>query len=380
MARMTEPHHAVIARLSADFAAISHQLARVSADLTELDRVLSQRPRGSATGTGSATRAIRSARGAVHPASGAVLAVSAASAGGAASSAFGTAPPSGRGLDRQGARRRRRRGHAHRCRAAAGAGRAGRHSAPRDPRRCGRWWRSPGRHRCWLYRATGWTSRCDRPGRHRRRGGLHGRHRRHHDLRLGLRARRPGDRRGHRWRRPDPGPTLGFRASRAAGAGAADRPGAGRHRRHHPAARRVHAGAVGGRTARAARQGLDLAARRPDGGRHVSAAGRAGRFGFRFRRRPVARRGVRHRRGARDRRRADPAAANPQPGRDGAADGGGCAAGAVRVAGRRPGDRRPDGRRAGRGPARDRVPRRSVARCWRGGLARSGRRCRPCPP
>ena len=37
---MTEPHHAVIARLSADFAAISHQLARVSSDLTELDRLL----------------------------------------------------------------------------------------------------------------------------------------------------------------------------------------------------------------------------------------------------------------------------------------------------------------------------------------------------
>ena len=41
---MTEPHHAVLSRLSADFAAISHQLARVSTDLTELDRVLSQRP------------------------------------------------------------------------------------------------------------------------------------------------------------------------------------------------------------------------------------------------------------------------------------------------------------------------------------------------
>ncbi|HET6736772.1 DUF2339 domain-containing protein [Mycobacterium sp.] len=41
---MTEPHRAVIARLSADFAAISQQLARVSADLTELDRLLSERP------------------------------------------------------------------------------------------------------------------------------------------------------------------------------------------------------------------------------------------------------------------------------------------------------------------------------------------------
>ncbi|HEX4559263.1 MAG TPA: DUF2339 domain-containing protein [Mycobacterium sp.] len=42
---MTEsPHRAVISRLSADFAAISAQLARVSADLIELDRLLAQRP------------------------------------------------------------------------------------------------------------------------------------------------------------------------------------------------------------------------------------------------------------------------------------------------------------------------------------------------
>ena len=41
---MTEPHTAVVARLSADFAALSHQLARVSADLAELDRVLGPRP------------------------------------------------------------------------------------------------------------------------------------------------------------------------------------------------------------------------------------------------------------------------------------------------------------------------------------------------
>ncbi|WP_197377627.1 DUF2339 domain-containing protein [Mycolicibacterium baixiangningiae] len=37
---MTESHHAVLARLSTDFAAISRQLARVSSDLTELDRLL----------------------------------------------------------------------------------------------------------------------------------------------------------------------------------------------------------------------------------------------------------------------------------------------------------------------------------------------------
>jgi uncharacterized membrane protein len=41
---MTEPpHRAVIARLSADFAAISRQLARVSVDLTELDTLMSER-------------------------------------------------------------------------------------------------------------------------------------------------------------------------------------------------------------------------------------------------------------------------------------------------------------------------------------------------
>lgn len=43
MADMTEPHSAVIARLSADFAAISHQLTRVSGDLAALDRILTDR-------------------------------------------------------------------------------------------------------------------------------------------------------------------------------------------------------------------------------------------------------------------------------------------------------------------------------------------------
>lgn len=41
---MTHAHHAVIERLSANFAAISHQLATVSADLVELDRVLAGQP------------------------------------------------------------------------------------------------------------------------------------------------------------------------------------------------------------------------------------------------------------------------------------------------------------------------------------------------
>ncbi|GJF17900.1 hypothetical protein NGTWS1803_06270 [Mycolicibacterium cyprinidarum] len=40
---MTEPHTAVISRLSADFVAMSHQLARVSTDLTALDRILTER-------------------------------------------------------------------------------------------------------------------------------------------------------------------------------------------------------------------------------------------------------------------------------------------------------------------------------------------------
>lgn len=40
---MTAPHHAVVSRLSANFAAMSEQFARVSADLTELDRLLAER-------------------------------------------------------------------------------------------------------------------------------------------------------------------------------------------------------------------------------------------------------------------------------------------------------------------------------------------------
>ncbi|MDZ4268386.1 MAG: DUF2339 domain-containing protein [Mycobacterium sp.] len=48
---MTEPHTAVVSRLSADFAAISQQLARVSTDLAELDRVLTARPQAVAPPT-----------------------------------------------------------------------------------------------------------------------------------------------------------------------------------------------------------------------------------------------------------------------------------------------------------------------------------------
>ena len=41
---MTAPHHAVVSRLSANFAAMSEQFAKLSADLTELDRLLAERP------------------------------------------------------------------------------------------------------------------------------------------------------------------------------------------------------------------------------------------------------------------------------------------------------------------------------------------------
>ncbi len=45
---MTEPHRAVIARLSSDFAAISQYMARVSTDLTALDRLLAEQPQAPA--------------------------------------------------------------------------------------------------------------------------------------------------------------------------------------------------------------------------------------------------------------------------------------------------------------------------------------------
>ncbi len=44
MLAMTEPHRALVARLSSDFAAISQYMARVSTDLTALDRLLSEQP------------------------------------------------------------------------------------------------------------------------------------------------------------------------------------------------------------------------------------------------------------------------------------------------------------------------------------------------
>jgi uncharacterized membrane protein len=44
MLAMTEPHRALVARLSSDFAAISQYMARVATDLTALDRLLSEQP------------------------------------------------------------------------------------------------------------------------------------------------------------------------------------------------------------------------------------------------------------------------------------------------------------------------------------------------
>ena len=178
-----------------------------------------------------------------------------------------------RGLDRQAAGRRRCGGHADRRRAAAGAGRAGRHPAPGVPGGCRRRaGRGSGGGGMLAEQPARRPGRRDRAGRDRCRRGLHGRHRGHHDLRLGGRAGRADPRRRHRRRRADPGPPLGFRASRAAGAGAADRAGAGRHRRHHAAARRLHAGVVRRVGAGATGQGLDLAALRAHRGQQVSAA------------------------------------------------------------------------------------------------------------
>ena len=216
---MTEPHRAVIARLSADFAAISQQLARVSTDLTELDRLLSERP--APLTPVAAPPAHSSGRGAVLAAvPAAVLPPQ------YAPQQYQPPPPCRRAsdaaaatrrrLDRQGTGRRRRHGHPDRRRAAAGAGRAGRHPASRDPRRRRerRWPSALVASPAWLYAPARRAGRCDRAGRHRCRGGVHGRHRHHDHLRLGVCTRRSRHRRGHRRRRADPGPALGFRAPR----------------------------------------------------------------------------------------------------------------------------------------------------------------------
>ena len=280
---MTAPQHAVVSRLSAEFAAMSEQFAKVSADLTELDRLLADRPSVAATrtATGAARCTFRSRT---------------------------CRPP-----------RRTRR---HRpIQPVPFAPPPPPRPAPQAPR--------PPRDASWIGKVlavagvavtligvvlllvlaaqagilrpeirvgagallagalVGVAARLNaRPGgrvgaialgRDRCRRGVHGRHRGHDDLPLGVRPRRPGDRRGDRWRRPDPGSALGLAAPRPAGAGAADRARADRHRRHHDAVDRVHARHLGRIAARPARQGLDLAARRPDHRTDVSAADRVGR-------------------------------------------------------------------------------------------------------
>ncbi len=66
---MTEPHRALIARVNADFSAISQYMARVSADLSTLDRLLSEQPQPVRSGPiGSAAAALSGAVLAAVPA------------------------------------------------------------------------------------------------------------------------------------------------------------------------------------------------------------------------------------------------------------------------------------------------------------------------
>ena len=110
-----------------------------------------------------------------------------------------------------------------------------------------------------------------------------------------------------RRRRTDPCAALGQSAPRAVGAGSPADPGPDRRRRDLTADDRFHARAVGGRAACATRQGLDLAAWRPDGRGDRSAADRPDRHILRFGRGPVAARRCLWRGGAAGRRRrADP--------------------------------------------------------------------------
>ena len=114
--------------------------------------------------------------------------------------------------------------------------RASRHPAARDPR--WRWCtagRGTGRRRGPAQRPPRRSGRRNRVGGDRHCRGVHGRHRRHDDLPLGVRTRRPDPRRVDRWRWPHPGPTLGLATARPAGAGAADRARAHRRRWHHDA-------------------------------------------------------------------------------------------------------------------------------------------------
>ena len=228
-------------------------------------RAAAGRPAGSAAVPGAALAAVSAA-------------ICAATAAGrtATSRTAGTARraegAARRGLDREAARRRRSGGHPGRRCPAARARRPGGPSASRVPGRGGRGFgrRTGGSGRMAVPPAR-WTGRCHRPGRYGRRRGLHGRHRRHDHLRLGVRAGRPGRRRDHRRWRPDPGPQLGLSTPRCAGVGSAHRARARGGRRDHPAPRQLHAGARRRVSAGATGQGLDLAAQRSHRGQHVSA-------------------------------------------------------------------------------------------------------------
>ena len=301
---MTAPHNAVVSRLSANFAAMSEQFAKVSADLTELDRLLAQRPTPAPQPAPHPvpppmpfrSRTCRPPRRTRHhlrrpwPAAaiappppperpgrratanwiGKVLAVA-----GVAVTLIGVVLllvlAAQAGILRP------------EIRVGAGAVLAGalvavaaRLNSP--PRR---------------------TGRCHRPRRNGYRRGVHGRHRDHDDLRLGVRTRRAGARRGDRRRWPHPGQALGLPAPRPARAGAADRPRPDRRRRHHDAVDRVHARHLGRVAARSARQGLDLAACGADHGADVSAVDRIGRGPCRRHQRRLAGRRLRDRRRAR---------------------------------------------------------------------------------
>ena len=257
---MTEPHRALVARLSSDFAAISQYMARVSTDLTALDRLLSEQPPvaqpvpqpypvpywpqyqpqyAPPPPQAAPQQAVPPVQPVVPKAPrdegwiGKLLAVA-----GVAVTLVGVVLllvlAAQAGLLRP------------EFRVAAGGGLAvatggsGRMAVP----------------------AARWTGRCHRPGRDGRRGGLHGRHRRHDHLRLGIRAGRPGRRRDHRRWRPDPGPSLGLSAPRCAGVGSAHRARARGGRRHHSAPGQLHVGACRRLSAGAIGQGLDLAALR----------------------------------------------------------------------------------------------------------------------
>ena len=311
---MTEPpHRAVVSRLSADFAAISQQLARVSADLTALDRLLSEQPPAPQPAAPSqpSTASGWYPRPYVPPAvpywpQYSAHYCAAASTRSPATCAAKAAAGTLWGLDRQSAGRCWCRGHLDRRRVAVGAGGPSRHSAPGVPRRGrSRARRGAGSRRVVVVRQARRAGRRDRAGRHGRRGCVHGRHRRHGDLPLGPCTCRASRRRADRRWRFDPGPALGLPTSRPAGAGAADRARAGGHRRHHAVARRVHAGAVGGIAASAAGHGLDLDACGSHGGHHPPAVGGAGRGLLRLPAQSVADGCMRHRSRVGDRRGAD---------------------------------------------------------------------------